>query len=215
MYSQLGLEIAGHGQEPVPNTFLRQDEQTHSLVIVLPGYRYTPDMPLLYYPTELLLARGWDVLQVQYAYHRRSPRSDWIERDRLVEDVVAAARQALAQRAYKRICLLGMSLGTLGMAGLLAADLALPELTCLWLTPLLPDPWLCEQIEAARPASLFVLGTDDWCYDEATLARLVVATAGRQLVIEGGDHSLEFPGDIARSLRTVEHIVGAIAEMVE
>ena len=34
----------------------------------MPGGNYGPDAPMLYYPRELLMARGWDTLDLQFGY---------------------------------------------------------------------------------------------------------------------------------------------------
>src|SRR2546423_11841540 len=71
MYAATTLAIPGSRDEPVPHTFLPQDQAARHVAILLPGIGYTCDMPLLYYPARLLLARGADVLRVEYAYHQR------------------------------------------------------------------------------------------------------------------------------------------------
>ncbi|MER3459557.1 MAG: hypothetical protein C4309_13855, partial [Chloroflexota bacterium] len=65
------LQISGYQGEPVPNTFFQHGGATDHIAIVLPGVRYTCPMPLLYYPTRLLLSMGADVLWVEYTYDQR------------------------------------------------------------------------------------------------------------------------------------------------
>jgi len=52
------LPIRGYRDEAVPNHFQRQDDATDHLALVLPGFGYTCDMPLLYYTVGHLLDRG-------------------------------------------------------------------------------------------------------------------------------------------------------------
>ena len=72
MYGATTLAITGYRDEPVPHTFLRQDQAARHVAILLPGIGYSCDMPLLYYPARLLLARGADVLRVEYGYQQRA-----------------------------------------------------------------------------------------------------------------------------------------------
>jgi len=209
------LDVTGYQDQPVPNTLIAQAEPATHLGIILPGYRYPAEMPPLYYAARILLEGGADVLRVEYAYYR----SDFMKRpadeqDRwLVRDVLAACNAGLAQRSYGRITLVGKSMGTLAMAHLLA-DGRFRRATCLWLTPLLTVDWLRARIEEARPRSLFVTGTADRFYQPDILDGLERATGGRSLVLEGVNHALEIPGDIPRSLRVLDQMVGAMGEFL-
>ena len=69
MYSIEHLDIRGYRDARVPNTFFNQDARADRIAIILPGWEYTCQMPLLYYPACLLLYSGADVLQVEYAYN--------------------------------------------------------------------------------------------------------------------------------------------------
>ena len=48
MLSFTSLSISGYRNEPVPNTFIRQDHTAQHLAILLPGYAYRATMPLLF-----------------------------------------------------------------------------------------------------------------------------------------------------------------------
>jgi len=56
------IEIRGYRGEAVPHRFFEQEGGADHLAVILPGRGYTAQMPLLFYPVELLLARGADVL---------------------------------------------------------------------------------------------------------------------------------------------------------
>jgi len=213
MYSITTLPITGYRAEPVPNTFHRQDGEAHHVAILLPGVAYTCHMPLLYYPTRLLLALGADVLWVEYAYHRRADFQALSEAERerwFITDVTAACQAALAQRPYQQIALIGKSLGTLAMGHLLTEDAELAQARAVWLTPLLRNSRLRTQIQHTHQRSLFVIGTADSHYDPAHLAEMQRATGGQVCVIDGADHSLEIEGDIWRSLQAIEQVMRAI-----
>ena len=106
MYGATTLAITGYRNEPVPHRFLRQDEHARHVAILLPGIGYTCDMPLLYYPARLLLARGADVLRVEYAYQQREDFTATTAEEQgrwVVADVTAACHAVLAQRDYEQI----------------------------------------------------------------------------------------------------------------
>jgi len=199
----------------VPNTFIRQPMETAHLGILLPGHRHTVDRPELHYAERVLLARGADVLRVEYVYwrtdfmsHSEGERDAWLR-----ADVEAAGRRALEERAYQRITLVGKSLGTLAMGHLLA-QAEFQKSACVWLTPLLTVGWLCERIEQFRPPSLFVVGTTDRFYQLAIQDHLQAVTGGRVLVVQGADHSLEVPGSLSGSLAALGQIVSAMEQFI-
>jgi hypothetical protein len=210
------LDILGYKNQPVPNTFIAQPNPARHLGIILPGYRYSSEMPPLYYAARILLEGGADVLRIEYTYYRTDfPKRPESEQDQwLSSDVFAACEAALSRRAYDTITLIGKSMGTIAM-GQLLADSRFQSATCVWLTPLLTMDWLCSRIEQTRPRSLFIIGAADKFYRPEILKRLEHITAGRNLVIEGVNHALEIPGDIPKSLAALDQIVQALQEFLK
>ncbi len=163
---------------------------------LLPGMRYVPAAPLLWFAREALMAAGWTVLQV---WDERDPAED---ARRWVSDRFAAA------------------LGHLGSADMVVAKslstLALPaahqrRLAGIWLTPLLQAPEIRETLAAPAAPTLIVGGTADPSWDAAFVSGL---SGVEVFEIPDVDHSLQYPGDPARSLdvlRTVTHRVGEFA----
>ena len=217
MYHSMKLSITGYLDAPAPHTFYRQDGETRHLAMLLPGLGYSCDMPLLYYPTGLLLAMGADVLRVEYDY-----RQSWANQDlpleeklaRLYADVRGAARIALNQREYTSFTIIGKSLGTYAITCLLQADLPLRPHSCVYLTPLLLDAVGKSEVIRACPQKLFIIGTADRYYDPTSFAQVVEATGGDALLIDGGDHSLEFRGDPVRSVQALEKVIRGIQEFL-
>src|ERR671934_1509850 len=213
MYSATTLAITGYRDEPVPHTFLQQDQAVRHVAILLPGIGYTCDMPLLYYPSRLLLARGADVLRVEYAYQQRADfktatadeQGRWV-----VADVTAACQAVLAQRDYEQITFVAKSLGTLALGPVLTADPRLAQAHVVWLTPLLRNDHLPAHISRWGGPSLFVIGTADPYYDAAYLAEVQRATGGEVVVVDGADHSLEIQGDVLRSLEAMTQVMRAL-----
>ncbi len=209
------LKVIGYKNQPVPNTFIIQPVLARHLAIILPGYRHPAEMADLYYAGRVLLAKGADLLRVEYAYfrtdfmeHSESEQADWLSRD-----VLAACNAGLSYRSYNQITLVGKSIGTLAMGHLLADD-RFQGANCIWLTPVLTVEWLRSRIEQVHPRSLFIIGTADKYYQPDILKHLEECTQGRSVVIEGANHGLEISEDISKSLAALNQIVQAIQEFV-
>jgi predicted alpha/beta-hydrolase family hydrolase len=217
MYSFKSLEIAGYRNEPVSNTFLRQDETAREIAIVLPGVGYTCHMPLLYYPSQVMLALGMDVLWVEYNYIRRRDYralSDAEQKQWLFADVAAACQAALAQRSYQQVTLVGKSLGTTAMSHLLATDAQFARSRQVWLTPVLRNDEVRSQIHHSGPRALVAIGTADPFYDPAYLGDLQAAVRSEVVVVDGADHSLEIVGNVQQSLQVLERVTQAVQVFV-
>ncbi|HJS17817.1 MAG TPA: hypothetical protein VJ785_03660 [Anaerolineales bacterium] len=209
------LDIIGFKDQPVPNTYITHSTPANHLGIILPGYRFSADMPALHYSRRVLLEQGADVLSVDYAYYRTnfmmqedSEQDQWMS-----SDVFAASNAGLSQRPYEKVTLVGKSIGTIAL-GLLLADSRFQQSACVWLTPLLTSERLCSQIEKVRPRSLFVIGTADRYYKPDVLKHLEDITDGHALVLEGVEHGLEIPGDIPKSLSVLNQITQTVQEFL-
>jgi hypothetical protein len=205
------LDITGYHDEPVPNTFFRQQHDTDHIAIILPGMGYTSHMPVLYYPASLLLFIGADVMRIEYDYSNRpdflqltgAERVNW-----LISDVSASCKAGLSQRCYQKITLIGKSIGTIAMGRLLTNDTMFNKARAIWLTPVFRNEELRKQVQQCRQKSLFVIGTADPNYDPVFLEE--ITARGEILVIDGADHSLEIEGDPLQSLKAMEKLIEAI-----
>jgi len=213
MYVLKTLDVIGHRDAPVPNTFFRQETEARHLAIVFPGFGYNCDMPLLYYPTMSLLNRGADVLHVKYGYNQQQGfrNLDEDERERWIAgDVTAACDVVVGQRSYAEVTLIGKSIGTRAMGCVLTTDERFANARAVWLTPLLRSERLRAQVKQWGQRSLFVIGTADPEYDQACLADARVATGVEVVVIDGADHSLEIAANVLASVDTMRTIMQEI-----
>jgi hypothetical protein len=211
------LSIQGFGWNPVANRFVRQgSDQAAGLAVIFPGLNYSADMPLLYFPGRLLSNMGYDVLQVRADYTNAEfqslGRADQVAR--LTVDARAALMAGKTQRAYPQLVLVGKSIGTLALAGLMG-DAAAAGATTIWLTPLLRYPALVEAAIKAGSHALFACGTGDSTYDPVALQRIQAATEAPALLCEGANHSLELPGDILRSVEYLRQLLQAISALLK
>ena len=218
MYSSETLNIVGYRDQAVPNTFLRQDNETSHVALLFPGFGYTAQMPVMYYSARMLAAHGADVLCVEYTYNKTSDfqaLSDEEQSRWFYTDVSAACDAALSQRQYQQVSLVGKSFGTLAVGHLLTLGRHFPQVECMWLTPLLRNDVLIDQIKHANHHALFVIGTADQLFDAAKLAELQQATGGEVMVIEGADHGLEIAGDVIHSLDVLKKVMEKMQEFLE
>lgn len=146
--------------------------------VVLPGRRYTPDGPLLFFATQVALAHGWSVRQVWW--DPPEGRDD----DTEVAWVGDQLRDAVHGWSDP-ILVVAKSLGT--TAARVAAEAGYDA---AWLTPLLREPDLVVPLEHYPAQQFIAIGTEDPFMDEEVLARL----PGTHLVVPG-DHVLRVPGD--------------------
>lgn len=216
MVNPTPLTITGYDNQPVPHTFVQQEHDTQHLAIVFPGWGYTSHMPLLYYPRRLLLDMGADVLRVEYEYmhtrFRSLPKPE--QHQWLFTDVLAAYDVAIQQRPYTHLTLIGKSIGTLALGHLLTTRSSLSITRYVWLTPLLRDATLRMQITNHPHRALFVIGTQDYEYDQALLASVEQATDSESVVIDQANHSLEIEGDLGASLQAMAQVIHAIQHFI-
>jgi pimeloyl-ACP methyl ester carboxylesterase len=213
MYSWNTLSIAGYERKPVPNTFIRQRDETSHAAIILPGLGYTAQMPLLFYVTNHLLALGADVLQVNYDYMTAFRSLDRAAQHRwLVADADAAYRALREQRPYTRITVVGKSLGTLAMAHLFATQTFPAHTDALWLTPILNNPQVRAQIATFGGPSMLVIGTADSFYDPGVLAEVGETPTRKFVIVEGADHGMNVGDDVLRSVQALETTMRAIVD---
>ena len=166
------------------------------VAVILPGARYTPDHPLLYYARQVLLTHDWSVDEV------------WWSSDDLASDeaVVRTAEAALDKVADRNPLVVGKSLGYLALP--LVAERGWPA---IWLTPLLSLPELTDALKSSTGKTLLVGGTADDYWDSA----LAKSSGHQVLEISGAHHGLEISGDPSASVRLLGEIVATISTFVE
>lgn len=212
------LDIKGYRDRIVPHQLYQQPgKQPQKLAILLPGFGYINDMPLLHYAREAAVEAGLDVLRIDYAYNHDpewAQMPDAAQTEWLYADVDAVLKAARAHNAYTQIILIGKSLGTMAMAHLLEQSAQLPDSRWVWLTPVLTDPTLRRNIVRFHPRSLVMIGTADRYFDPAVLSELAQSGPVRTEIIENANHSLEIPGDIPGSIEALGRVVKAVQQFI-
>lgn len=211
------IDIRGRNGFPITGSLIRQDRPASRLAVFFPGLTYRNGMPVLHYPRQLLLARGYDVLNVDYAYDAipdfmALPEADmvaWIG-----EDARAAMGAAFALGPYAHFTLVGKSLGTAAMAAVAPDEPRLASADLIWLTPGFRTHGVAERMARSPQRSIIVIGTADPHNEEAHVS--AARTRGAEVVeMPGLDHGLEKPGDVAGSLLAMREIMERIAAWVD
>jgi len=217
MTSSDQLKIKGYNDRFLKNRFLKQSDDTQEVALIFPGTAYNSDMPLLHYTIKTILNSGLNVLAVDYDYSNTpeflkqplSIRADW-----LIEDVEAVLKVITEEENQKVVCLTGKSLGTLALGYLLETHENLRDAKTIWLTPLIKNPELMEQMLKYMKDAVMVVGTKDPNYDRDIVDRLNATTQLSGIIIDGGNHYLEIEGDITQSLQVLMQIVAILQQFL-
>jgi len=98
------------------------------------------------------------------------------------------------------------------LASLLAGEVSDRDLAAVWLTPLLNEPSVIEDLARSRRPALLVGGEADPTWHPDAMPR------GREmdvLELPGADHTLEVPGDPVTSLAGLARMTEAIMRFAE
>jgi predicted alpha/beta-hydrolase family hydrolase len=165
-------------------------------VVLLPGAWYSTSAPLLWYARHAAKSRDWEIVEQRELLGRTAQDPfEW---------AVEKAELAIGQASgADEVAVVGKSLAS-AAAGLVAS-LRFPA---AWLTPLLTDDRVIDDLERASAPTLLVGSRADDTWDASRIPdnpRIEV------FELDGLDHGLEVPGDplaSADALKTVTERVG-------
>jgi hypothetical protein len=211
------IDIQGHNGLSIPNILVLQDNENSRLAVFFPGLTYRNTMPVMYYPRQLLLARGYDVLSLNYAYDEVPEFMGLSEEDKMAwigADARTAMAAVFALGRYEHFTLVGKSLGTAAMAAVASDEPKLASADLIWLTPGFKTHGVLEGMARCPQRSLIVLGTEDPHYEEAYIEAARIRGAEVVLML-GLDHGLEKPGHVADSVAAMHGIVERISSWLD
>lgn len=194
------------GHQPVFHRYVTQQEaQTRRLMVFLPGWGYTNDMPILFYLRDLALRAGWDTLSITYAFQAYPDQ----EPGELGMEVQAILNHPDRLPGYRTVCYVGKSLGT-PLAIEAARQPIAGHVRLILLTPILN----CTAQAGPWP-TLAIIGTHDSHYSP----ELLHSTHGKSNVTwcihTGLDHSLQVEGDHRASLSALANILDDCAAFMK
>jgi hypothetical protein len=217
-FEMASLGIKGYQARNTPNVFLRQKKASGPVAVVFPGLAYNIDMPLLYYSIGCLLETGYSVIAVNTRYDTQEEflsssgekRREWLQDD--AEGVLDAINHL---EEHSLSVLVGKSLGTIQMAHL-TKSYQVPRLCkAVWLTPLLRNEQVLDQMVEHEGKSLVVIGTDDQQYDDGSLAEISGNGRSTILTVLEGNHSLDVPSGVLDSMKELAVVIQSIRKFVE
>ncbi|MDO5648613.1 hypothetical protein [Paracoccus sp. (in: a-proteobacteria)] len=160
------------------------------LAILLSGLRYFCDRPLLAGAGQVMRDHGHDLAQVDFGYaddpdFMALPEGDQIAR--IHADGCAVLDHCRTQRPGAAVTIIGKSLGTIAMAGMVTRGL--PDDTRLvWLTPSLRGTGLARIITGAGVPALSLIGDRDPSYADSRAPEYRAARHLTHIEIAGADH---------------------------
>ena len=200
---------------PLVHKFYRQKGDAKGLLVAFPGGNYGMDGPMLYYPSELLGATGWDTLALTYGFQLSMEPFSTDAIPGLLEECRAAVGVVMEDREYPRLGMIGKSLGAAVVALLCQTEHYLAEARAAYLTPPLGVPFFDPIFSQTNQPAYLVLGTRDRFYDPQMLESLQEARLFELTVIEGADHSMDVAGDLEASLNAVKRVIGEVVEFLK
>jgi predicted alpha/beta hydrolase len=212
------LTAPGYRGDQVQNELRAAETTATRLAVLVPGFGYSCDMPIFYYTENLMIDAGVDVLRLNTRYNENQAFREATDDERFQwasEDLTAVVRAGLERREYDELLLVGKSLGTAAITGLLLeGSLNQIATRVAWLTPLLAIDDFRARFARIDVPSLVVIGTSDSHFDEANFNELLSQPNLTGRVIPGGDHSLDIPGNTQASIAALETAIQAIASFL-
>jgi pimeloyl-ACP methyl ester carboxylesterase len=165
-------------------------------MVLLPGAWYATSAPLLWYARHAAKSRGWEIVEQHDLLGRASQDPfEWA-----IEKAELTIGQA---KGADKVAVVGKSLAS-AAAGLVAS-LRFPA---VWLTPLLTDDRVVDDLRRASAPTLLVGSRADQTWDASRVPKNAQIEVYE---LDGLDHGLEVPGDPLASadmLKTVTQRVG-------
>ncbi|MFI7598851.1 alpha/beta hydrolase [Actinoplanes sp. NPDC049681] len=192
---------------PRPSHRDRVERDPERVAFLIPGGEYSAERPLLHFARAVLMRHGWTTQAIWWP--ERPPQRDgqdlgsWF--GQLRSFVHKQVSQILDAEAAPKITLVGKSMGA--FAAGLAADRNLPG---IWLTPVLRDSSLPDDLRRSTAPFLLVGATADPSWD-TDLARGL----GQPLYeAEGADHGMETDDDPVNSADILRNATVVMDEFV-
>ena len=189
------------------------------LAVVLPGLRYGCERPLLSGVTEIFHDRGCDIARLMFEY---SEDTDFLEAKddaqlaQIASDGCDIIECLVEFKRYKRVWIIGKSLGTVAMgAALSGRTIPTDRVRAVWLTPSLIGTPLPNQLLAQAHTSIVVIGTDDQSFRTELIGPLESAPNVVVCTIQDVNHGFEHSGGADPSEVAVSEAVQAVANWVQ
>jgi len=170
-------------------------------LFVFPGAGYNYMGPCLYYPSNLFLEAGYDLVNFEYDFRRTKPDHYGEFYTFLME---------YSSQCNGPFYAMAKSIGTRILA---AAAEELPFEKMIWLTPGYNSEEVHDGIMAAAAKSFVSIGTKDQLYNADYMDE--EKQAGAQLLeLKDTEHGMDVDGDVFASIENMNLLVKSIQEFV-
>jgi hypothetical protein len=193
----------------IPYRLIEQDDETNSLVIILPGAGYTTQAPLLHFTTGVFYSKGFDVLHINYKFSREEMSA--LNEGDFARDVQLAIDNATKNKKYSNYYVVAKSIGTIALSYLLNHSMP-KDANIVWLTPLLQRDDVFNAMANSENKGLCMIGDKDSCFIEERFEKLKNNQNLRLKVVEGGNHALELEKEPIQSIEILKSVISAINE---
>ncbi|WML38261.1 hypothetical protein RCG19_13625 [Neobacillus sp. OS1-2] len=218
MYQVIENHVVRNEYSTIPFTWVRSNEPSNGICIMLPGLGYSTQRPLFHYATGMCLNQNIDVLQINYQFAKderfrklkKEEQNHW-----MYEDVKAVVEEVLRETSYEHCFLLSKSIGTIPMALEWVKKDFTNKSIGIWLTPLIKDDQVYHALLKTDQPSLCVIGDQDHHFIEERISSLKNNNLVHTVVIPNADHGLEIKGDILASIETIKRVIEQVQEFMD
>ncbi|MFP4362988.1 MAG: alpha/beta hydrolase [Spirochaetia bacterium] len=214
------MKIKGLNNRRITFTRLQPDEETGKTAIVLPGYSYSGDAPILFYTKYGLAREGYTVYTVEYRYNERE---DFMELDNVEKDKFFAQEQNYfcdqlkEELSFKKLLVIGKSLGTTAMT-IWHQNTFLMEntdkLSYIWMTPANALEDVSSIIKETSIPSILIAGDRDQYYNNEVYREMDSHQHCRTFIVPGAGHILEDEKSVGKSIINIKDSVEFIAQSI-
>ena len=205
----------------VPCVRLSKNKQSNKTALILPGYAYPIDGPLLFYTKLLLVEYGFDVITIDYHYNERDSflkLDDKGKEEYFKKDQLFLADQLIDIIKTRSLLLCGKSIGTTAITIMYDHPLIQKRLSStsyIWYTPAQAWEKLIHILKKGNSPSFLVVGDSDPYYNKKNHIDLGKLPDYREMIIPGAGHLLEKENDISGSINNILNVINLLEKLLK
>lgn len=204
----------------IPCVRLSSNNQSGKTALILPGYAYPVDGPLMFYTKLLLVEYGFDVITIDYHYNERESflkLKDNAKDEYFKKDQLFLADQLMDIIKTKQLLFCGKSIGTTAITIMYDHPLIQKRLSStsfIWYTPAQAWEKLIHILNKGNSPSFLVVGDSDPYYDKEHHRGLIDLPEYREMIIPGAGHLLEKEKDMSGSIININTVIKRLEKLL-